>query len=289
MKNNLFKHMAISSHTVLYALFGSPARHSLSPAMHNAAFRAAGIDAVYLAFEPDSIAGAVDALKSLGIRGASVTIPYKIDAVACLDEIDPLAAEIGSVNTLLNRDGKVAGYNTDGSGALRALAESGAGIDGASCLVIGNGGSARAIAFALLAGRSTVLIAGRSLSRAQSLASDLGGAAAGARAIRISEIDQVIIEGVDIIINTTPLGMEGGDTSLPIDPGFITPRHTVFDIVYVPRTTPLLAEASKRRAHVVHGIDMLVYQGALQFELWTGMDAPVREMFLAVNDALRTR
>lgn len=281
--------MAINSNTQLYVVFGRPVRHSLSPVMHNAAFRESAIDAVYLAFEPDSISGAIDSMKSMGIPGASVTLPFKIDILEFLDEIDRHAVDIGSVNTLHNMNGKVIGYNTDGQGAVRALRESGVDIEGATCLIIGNGGSARSIAFSLIAERSSVIIAGRNPSRAGTLASDLGGSASGVRAVGIAEIDPVIMDGVDIIINTTPVGMAADAGGIPIQPDLISSRHTVFDIVYVPRTTRLLSEASKRRAHTVHGIDMLVYQGALQFELWTGQDAPVEAMFRAVNEALRTQ
>lgn len=281
--------MAINSNTQLYVVFGRPVRHSLSPVMHNAAFRESAIDAVYLAFEPDSISGAINSMKSMGIPGASVTLPFKIDVLEFLDEIDRHAVDIGSVNTLHNMNGKVIGYNTDGQGAVRALRESGVDIEGATCLIIGNGGSARAIAFSLIAQRSSVIIAGRNPERAGALASDLGGSASGVRALGIPEIDPVIMDGVDIIINTTPVGMASDAGGIPIQPDLISSRHTVFDIVYVPRTTRLLSEASKRRAHTVHGIDMLVYQGALQFELWSGREAPVEAMFRAVNEVLRTQ
>ncbi len=288
MPDSLVNPMAIDSHTQLYAVFGMPVRHSLSPVMHNAAFRESGIDAAYLAFEPDSIRGAVESMKSLGIPGASVTIPFKIDVLPCLDDIDRHAAEIGSVNTLHNLGGRIVGHNTDGRGAVRALVESGVDIEGASCLIIGNGGSARSIGFSLLSHRASVLIAGRSIERARALSSDLGGDSSAVRAIGIPEIGPAIMEGIDIIINTTPVGMAADAQNIPIAPDLISSRHTVFDIVYVPRTTRLLLEASKRRAHTVHGIDMLVYQGALQFELWTGLEAPVEAMFRAVNEALRT-
>lgn len=280
--------MAIDSHTQLYAVFGRPVRHSLSPVMHNAAFRESGIDAAYLAFEPESIRDAVQSMKSLGIPGASVTIPFKIDILACLDDIDRHAAEIGSVNTLHNLGGSIVGYNTDGRGAVRALVESGVDIEGASCLIIGNGGSARSIGFSLVTHHASLLIAGRSTERARALASDLGGDPSAVRAIGIQEIGPAVMEGIDIIINTTPVGMADDARNIPIAPDLISPRHTVFDIVYVPRTTRLLLEASRRKAHTVHGIDMLVYQGALQFELWTGQEAPVEAMFRAVNEALGT-
>jgi shikimate dehydrogenase len=279
--------MTINAHTQLYAVFGHPVRHSLSPVMHNAAFRESGIDAVYLAFEPDSIRGAVESMKSMAIPGASITIPFKIDILPFLDDIDRHAADIGSVNTLHNLNGRIIGHNTDGRGAVRALVESGISIEGASCLIIGNGGSARSIGFSLVSHRASVLVAGRNPGRARSLASDLGGDASGVRAIGIPEIDPAIMEGVDIVINTTPVGMAADARNISIAPDLISPRHAVFDIVYVPRTTRLLSEASKRRAHTIHGIDMLVYQGALQFELWTGQEAPVEAMFRAVNEALR--
>lgn len=281
------KTLDIHSGTQLYCIFGNPVRHTVSPLMQNAAFRESGIDAVYLAFEPSSIREAVSAMKAIGIRGASVTIPFKMEVLGLCDAVDPLASEIGSVNTLLNTGGTITGYNTDGYGAVRALENGGVSIAGSRCLVIGNGGSARAIAFALQAAGAGVIIAGRNRSRIEALAGDLAKTSPAARSVLIGELDQTLMESVDIVINTTPVGMAPDTASTPIDTGLLTARHAVFDIVYMPHVTGLLAAAREKGCTAVHGIDMLVFQGARQFEIWTGRPAPVELMARAAREGIR--
>ncbi len=273
----------INSRTELYCIFGSPVRHSISPAIHNAAFSETGIDAVYLAFEPSSIGAAVFSMKTLGIRGASVTIPFKIEVCEHCDEIDPLAADIGSVNTLLNSGGRVKGYNTDGYGAVRSIEQRGISPGGKSCLILGNGGSARAIAFTMAKHGASVIIAGRNEERVLNLAGDLRKTHPEVRYALLNSIDRGFMETVDIIINTTPIGMTPDIDSVPIDIGCINNRHVVFDIVYAPHETRLLAAARKKGCPVVFGIDMLVMQGARQFEIWTGIDAPLETMRRAAH------
>ncbi|OHD65347.1 MAG: shikimate dehydrogenase [Spirochaetes bacterium RBG_13_51_14] len=266
----------------MYCIFGMPVRHSFSPVIHNAAFNQLGINAVYLAFEPPSIEDAIQSMRTLNILGASVTIPFKIDVIKHIDGIDQLAARIGSVNTLVNWDGKITGFNTDGYGAIRALENENIPLGNATCLVIGNGGSARAIAFTLLARGASIIIAGRNVTRIEGLAAELRKTEPSVRAVPLSDIDRKLMETVDIIINTTPVGMSPDINAVPIDPGFISARHTVFDIVYSPHMTKLLSAAEERGSTIVHGIEMLVHQGARQFELWTGTSAPVETMRRAV-------
>lgn len=282
--NERVKTHGINSGTLLYCIFGSPVRHTVSPLMHNAAFREAGINAVYLAFEPASIREAVASMRALGISGASVTIPYKIEVLGLCDEVDPHAADIGSVNTLMNAGGRITGYNTDGLGAVRALENGGIGVSGSRCLVIGNGGSARAISFALQAAGAGVIIAGRNRSRIEALAGDLGETS---RSVLLGELDGRMMESVDIVINTTPVGMAPDAGSSPIDTHLIAARHAVFDIVYSPRETRLLAAAREKGCATVHGIDMLIFQGARQFEIWTGMPAPVETMARAARESIQ--
>jgi shikimate dehydrogenase len=279
----LMKSTDINAGTGCYCIFGNPVSHSVSPLMHNAAFRASGINAVYLAFEPGSIAEAVASMKSLGIKGASVTIPFKIDALSCCDEVDPIAADIGSVNTLVNSGGRIRGFNTDGYGAARALEESKVALKGAACLVIGNGGSARAIAFTLIERGASVIIAGRNAGRIGRLAGDLRARDPGTRSMLLENIDGGAMKSVDVIINTTPVGMTPDVGSMPLDISLLSARHAVFDIVYAPHMTRLLTAARERGSRIVHGIDMLVYQGARQFELWTGKPAPVKIMMRAAR------
>lgn len=274
----------INSDTALYCIFGRPVRHSLSPVMHNRAFREAGINAVYLAFEPASAETALQAMRSLGIRGASVTIPFKIDVMEYLDAVDPLAADIGSVNTLSSDSGRITGYNTDGHGALLALFGKEIPVRGATALVLGNGGSARAIAFTLLANGARVILSGRKSENVKGLAGDLAHRHGPVPSLLIKDLDPGVMDSVDIIINTTPAGMAPDVDSAAINEDLILKKHAVFDIVYSPHMTRLLAAAEKKGCRIVHGIDMLIYQGVRQFELWTGREAPVAAMTAAVYE-----
>jgi shikimate dehydrogenase len=267
--------------TVLYCIFGRPVGHTVSPVMQNAAFRETGIDAVYLAFEPASIEGAMRAMREIGIRGASVTIPFKIEALRHADAVDPLAEAIGSVNTIVNTEGRLTGYNTDGTGALRALEEARVRIEGSTCLVIGNGGSARAIAATLAERGARIIITGRNGERISALAAAIHGPVQ-ARALQLDALGPGLMETIDIIINTTPVGMAPDTGATPLPDSLLAPRHTVFDIVYAPHVTRLLAAAQARGCVVVHGIEMLIHQGARQFELWTGRPAPVGVMRRAI-------
>lgn len=273
--------------TELFCIFGRPVRHSLSPAMHNAAFKAAGINAVYLAFSPSSIHAAVSAMKALGIRGASVTIPFKTEVITSCDELDPSAAAIGSVNTLMNREGIITGYSTDGDGAVMALEHAGVAPSDARFLVIGNGGSARAIAYSLLAAGGRVIIAGRNPERARACADDLSSLFGAVESIGIPECTPSFMKGIDVVINTTPVGMAPATEASPIPADLLEKRHTVFDIVYAPHRTRLIEEALARGCAVVYGIDMLIFQGAKQFELWTGRPAPLDAMREAAMAHLR--
>ena len=282
--NRMMTHQDINSDTALYCIFGKPVRQSLSPVMHNRAFRETGINAVYLAFEPASAGAALQAMRSLGIRGASVTIPFKVDIMNGIDAIDPLAENIGSVNTLINDRGMITGYNTDGYGALRALGERDIPIRNAVALVLGNGGSARAIAFTLLANGARVILAGRNPEKVAGLARDLSRNHDPVESVLIRDLDRAIMDTVDIIINTTPAGMAPDTDSSIIGDELILPRHAVFDIVYSPHLTRLLAGAEKKGCTIVHGIDMLIYQGVRQFELWTGTEAPAAAMAAAVYE-----
>lgn len=266
----------IDARTETCCIFGNPVRHSLSPLMHNAAFRETGINAVYVAFEPEDISAALDAMRSLEFMGASITIPFKIDVIPHLDDIDPLAAAIGSVNTLVNRDGRLKGYNTDGIGAVTALRNAGMTVTGSRALVLGNGGSARAIAFTLKNEGCAVSIAGRNRERVRALCDDLE--LRDSDALDIFRLNAEKTKAFDVIINTTPIGMTPETEESPLPVQYISPASTVFDIIYNPHETLLLRQARERGCPVVHGIDMLLYQGVRQFELWTGKEAPAAIM-----------
>lgn len=276
----------IDAHTDLICLFGHPAKHSLSPVMHNAAFECEAVNAVYLAFEIDSIEKGVQAIRTLPIKGASVTIPFKTDVMQYLDVIDENARRIGAVNTIVNDNGVLHGYNTDGYGACSALACETGDLKGRKVLVLGSGGASRAVSFTMLEHETHVTIASRMGPSQDSLVNALREYSEETGSIDITTLTKEMCAGYDIIINTTPIGMKENDP-LPIPEEFILPKHTVFDIVYHPADTKLLMKAHDKGAKTVNGIEMLVRQGIRQFELWTGKCAPFEVMKNAIADYLK--
>ena len=266
--------------TAVAGVMGSPIRHSLSPAIHNAAFAAAGLDWAFLAFDvaigaaPAAIAGA----RALGVRGLAVTMPHKAAAAAAADILDPVASRLGAANTIVYRDGQVLAASTDGPGFLGALSELGVGVEGRRCVVLGAGGAARAVVLSLAgAGAARVSVVARSEARAEEAAA-LAGAAGSATS------DPVTVRTADLVVNCTPLGMSPGD-ELPLAPDLLGEGQLVFDLVYEPRETAFLAAARARGADVCNGLAMLVHQAAGQFELWTGEPAPLRVMREAATSA----
>ena len=272
--------MNIDQHTALYGVAGYPLGHTLSPVMHNLALSAEGFNAVYLAFETRDIEGAVWGMRALGIKGMSITIPHKSSVIPLLDEMDPLAEKIGAVNTIVNREGRLTGYNTDAFGALKAL-EQAAAVAGKNCLVVGAGGAARAIAFILKEHKARVTIANRTRERGQGLAD-----AVGCPFIPLEALKSV---PADIIVQTTSVGMHprGDQTVIPAD--CLKPGMVVMDIVYNPVSTRLLSMAERAGCTTVSGLGMFVHQGAEQFKLWTGLDAPIEAMTAAVAKALGSK
>ena len=251
----------IDAATSLYAIIGRPVRHSLSPAMHNAAFGKTGMNAVYLAFETDSTEAACQAMRSLGIRGYSVTIPNKESIMQFLDHVDETAIEIGAVNTVRNDSGRLSGTNTDWIGAVKALGAKG-GIKGRRAVVIGAGGSARAVVYGLVREGAEVAIFNRTVERARRLAEQFGCEYSGLEALDSAE--------GDIIVNTTSIGMSPDDDKMPVTRGQLERFSLVMDIVYSPLETMLLKTARELGLEVVYGLDMLLYQAVGQFEYWTG-------------------
>lgn len=270
----------IDAATTLYGVFGDPVAHSLSPAMHNAAFEALGINSVYLAFGSADIGACAAAMRALGIRGASVTIPHKVAIMPLLEEIDETARRIGAVNTVVNRGGRLLGANTDAEGALRAL-RSQTEIAGRTAVVVGAGGAARAVAFGLKDAGGRVTVVNRSVARGEALAQRVG-----ADFRPLAEAVGLVCE---ILINTTPIGMARFGDALPVPAALLQPGMVVMDIVYTPLKTPLLAAAAARGCRTIPGTAMFVLQGARQFELWTGRAAPTDIMTDAVNAALAAR
>ncbi len=269
--------MAINGKTVLYGILGDPVTHSLSPAMHNAAYAASGIDAVYLPFPAPDIAAAITGIRGLGVQGVSVTIPHKETVMELLDSVDPVAEKIGAVNTVINKNGALTGLNTDWVGATRALEEA-IELRGARAVFLGAGGSARAIGFGLLERGTSIVLCSRTESRGRHLADELG-------CPWISLDDTEKLSG-EILINATSVGMVPHIENSPVPDGTVSRFQVVMDIVYAPMKTRLLQEAEAKGCTIINGLEMLLYQGVAQFELWTGKSAPVPVMREALKKAL---
>jgi len=278
IENRKSKIISIDSHTALYAVIGNPVRHSLSPVMHNRAFSHIGYNAAYLALPVEDVAGAVSGIRAFGIRGVSVTIPHKVAIMDYLDEIDENAARIGAINTVVNREGVLHGCNTDAWGAVKALTEQSQ-IAGKTVGIIGAGGAARAIGFGVISERARVIILNRTREKGEKLAKVLGG--------DFQPLTPALRLNCDILINTTPVGMTPDSGMSPIPPKALTKEMVVMDIVYNPLRTKLLQDAEAIGCPTIDGTAMFVYQGALQFELWTGKKAPIDVMRDAVLRALK--
>jgi shikimate dehydrogenase len=267
----------ITGATRVVAIIGDPVGHSRSPAMHNAAFDALGLDWVYVAFPVPRGQGAaaVQAVATLGLAGLNVTMPHKADAAAACDDLSSEAAALGAVNTVVNMDGTLAGHSTDGDGFLRALDDEGITVAGRRAVVLGSGGAGRAITHALGRVGAHVTVAARRPEAARSAAALApGGVAVG--------VDELAVESFDVVVNATPLGMEGQPP--PFDTDRLHAGQFVFDTVY-PVETPLLREARARGLRAAGGLDMLVHQGALSFSLWTGVAPPLELMRAAASVA----
>ena len=260
-----------------FGVFGDPISHSLSPVMHNRAFAFSGYNGIYLPFRIKTIAEAVSAMKTLDMRGASVTLPHKIGIMAHLDHVDALAEKIGAANTILNQDGVLTGYNSDAMGAVTALKER-LSLKSKRVAIIGAGGAARAIGFGILENQGKVIVVNRTVKPGEQLAEDLGG-----DFFPLTEIEQL---GCDVLINTTPVGMFPDVDETPVPGTFFNKHMTVMDIIYTPLQTRLLKEATAAGCATIQGLPMFIHQGAFQFELWTGMQAPVEVMRGAVSEAL---
>jgi shikimate dehydrogenase len=261
----------------LYAVFGDPIGHSLSPVMHNSALAQAGLDGCYLAFRVKDIAAAVNGIRGLGMRGASITIPHKITVMKYLDQVDSLAADIGAVNTIVNRRDVLHGYNSDCTGAIKALSEK-TDITGKDVAVVGAGGGARAVGFGVKQEGGRLTIINRSRQKGEKLATDLN-----CEFKPLSEIKRLPYH---IVVNATSAGMTPHEDSVPVNTDFLESGMVVMDMVYNPLKTRFLAQAEKIGCTTVDGVAMFVNQGAVQFELWTGRKAPVDVMRRVVLDEL---
>lgn len=259
---------------------GDPIEHSVSPVMHNAAFRALNLDYVYLAFHvrKEELEQAVNGIRSLGIVGINVTIPHKVAILRFLDALDPVAEAIGAVNTVHNKGGELIGYNTDGIGALLALKKK-VDLRAARIVLLGAGGAAKSIAFCIANECEGLIILNRTANKAVELADSLGHLKASTAGLPLtSGTLREALTDADVLINATSVGMFPNVNETLVARGLMRPDLVVLDIVYNPPKTRLLGEAEEAGAATMNGIDMLVYQGAASFETWTGHKAPVDVM-----------
>lgn len=272
-------------HTVMveemrtYCLIGDPVSHSLSPAMHNAAFKSLSMDDVYIAYKVSSheLESSVESLRSVNISGFNVTIPHKIAVLQYLDEVDLLSRKAGAVNTVASIDGRFKGFNTDIQGFLQPLLNRGIDFRGLSVLLFGAGGSARAVVASLssVTGISKLVVANRTYNKSSELSkqAELQGLTS---SVSMIEEAKVMAKRFDLIVNATSVGLQSNESIL--DSEDIDGSSTVYDLVYRPVMTKLLENAREKGARVIYGYEMLLEQGAQAFEIWTGLKAPIPAM-----------
>lgn len=265
---------------VVTGIIGNPLDHTLSPLMHNVAFRAAAVRGVYLKWVTmvDELEDFLDVVEVLGIKGFNVTIPHKETIVPLLDRVDPVAERLGAVNTVVNEGGSLVGRNTDVIGVERTFERHGVDVKGRTALVLGAGGASRSVLSFLMSKGADTDITNRTMGKAESLAKTFGAEAVTAR---VAEE-----KAYDIIVNCTPLGMKGFPQEMSISPHVLREGQFVMDTVYNPPVTPLLAEAARKNAIAVNGKDMLIYQALASFEMWTGKAVDYEVMDKAFREAL---
>ncbi len=283
--------MGINGNTEISGLIGYPVRHTFSPIMHNAAFKTLGINAVYLPFEikPENLKSVMRCAGAFGMSGLNITVPYKEKVLQYLDEIDRETLLIGAVNTIVIKDDKMKGFNTDGRGFVKSLQdEFGILPDGKRFFIMGAGGAARAISFSLaIQGAGRIVLVDDIPKKAADLAKSAAKRTS-CDVIALEKDDKAIKEIIlnsDVFINATPCGLKPHDPKV-IDPDFLRRGMIVYDIIYNPRTTALLRDARNKGARTANGAGMLLNQGALSFSLWTGKKAPVHVMKKALAGIL---
>jgi shikimate dehydrogenase len=290
--------MEILGTTRLIALLGDPVAHSLSPAMHNPAFEHYGLDFAYvpLRVPAEGLKTALDAIRVFNFRGANVTLPHKQAVIPFLDEVTESSRIIGAVNTILNEGGKLIGTTTDPEGFLEGYREKGHSFIGQSVAILGNGGSARTIAYALLMQDrpSQVILVGRDLKKSQALATEIAerlnlhgtsGALPAPEAITLADYASVRNE-IQVVVNTTPVGMHPNTEASPLGADDLMEGQVVYDIVYAPEKTRLLRDAEARGLKTVGGLGMLVHQGRASFEFWTGIKPDAAMFYAAAREKL---
>ncbi|MCX7793234.1 MAG: shikimate dehydrogenase [Thermodesulfovibrionales bacterium] len=269
--------MTITGKTKITGLIGYPVEHSLSPLMHNRAFHTLGLDYCYVTFpvEPSRLEDAVKGIRALGLKGVNVTVPHKEAVIKFLDSIDDEAAEIGAVNTIVNKEGLLLGYNTDGKGFMASLNENFVTVKGRRVFLVGAGGAAKAVAYYLSKEAEEVLVYDIDTRKAEALAEGLK------KNVKVSENNSAI-KDADIIINATPLGLKPDDPA-PVETSLLRKGQVVCDLIY--KKTKLLKEAELRGCLAIDGLGMLLWQGVFAFELWTGIKPPVEIMRKALLES----
>ena len=266
--------MIISAKTKICMIIGDPIEHSLSPQMHNAGYEKLGIDNEYVfvacKVRIKNIADFIKGVRVMQIRGVSCTIPHKMEVMKYLDKIDEEAKKIGAVNTIVNDDGVLKGYNTDSLGVAIPL-EKMASLENKKVALLGAGGAARAVAYAVTQRGARLVVYNRTIEKAEGIVKEFGGEARSLNAVKE-------VKDMDIIINATSIGLYPGQNQTPLAKELITNKHVVFDIIYVPYETRLLKEAKQQGARIIHGMEMLLHQGIEQFKLFTGYDGPEETM-----------
>jgi shikimate dehydrogenase len=282
----------LDAHTQTCAIFGHPVGHSLSPAIHNAAFDALGLNMVYVAHDvaPANLPAAMAGVRALGYRGLSITIPHKVAALSLVDEVDETARRIGCINTVVNDGGVLKGRNTDGLGAIGALRSANVDLQQSSVVVLGSGGAARAIAVTLVAEATP-----RKLTLLGIDEPELMALAGTLREIRKTDIAtgrlnrsgiETAFAGANLVLHTTPIGMHPNSEESVVPTELLHPGLTVFDAVYTPRRTRLLRDAAEHGCRTIEGLEMFLGQALVQFQLWTGREPPKQVMRAVIEDRL---
>jgi shikimate dehydrogenase len=282
--------MTISGKTRVCGVIGDPIEHTLSPTIHNAAFNHLKLDFVFLAFNVKAaeLENAIRGMHGLGIHGLNVTMPHKGTVIAYLNDVDPTVKFLGSANTILNKDGKLHGFSTDGAGALKALRENGVELSDKRVLLLGAGGAAKALAFSLVKEVGELVVLNRAAEKAKKLAEAIGRTL-NKKIVGDGLSPEVLAENLrdsDVLINATKVGMHPEANQSIVPSQLLKTNLTVMDIVYNPVETKLAIDAKAAGAKVISGVEMLIHQGAASFEIWTGRSAPIEIMRRAALNKL---
>ena len=286
-------HPKITTSTNFICIFGHPIEHSLSPIMHNALFQDLKLDYAYLSFDvhPNYLKAAFEGIRALNIRGANITIPHKQNSLKYVDELDPLVRRIGALNTVKNENGKLIGRNTDALGAKKALADAKFDLKEKRIIILGAGGAARAVIYAIKEEINELLIINRTYNKAKALADELkkdSNLKIEAHEYNEHSIGN-LVQSTDILINTTPIGMYPNIKTSPLPKHALNKHLCVFDIIYNPLETQLLKDASDKGCKTLGGLDMLINQGALAFEWWTSKKPNIKLMKSKIIEFLEDR